>query len=82
MRIFGIHILTDEQLREMQADYYSRGYQDCSKEYFTNGFKEGVREKNGYFKYICNRILSELNELQRNTWDQDRIKRIKEMIDA
>lgn len=76
-----MRILTDEQLKEMQADYYSRGYQDCSKEYYTNGFNEGVKEKNEHIKYTCNRILSELNELQRNTWDQDRIKRIKEMID-
>lgn len=81
MRIFGIYILTDGQLKEMQADYYSRGCQNCSKEYFTNGFKEGVREKNGHIKYTLNRVLSELNELQYNTWDQDRIKRIKEMID-
>lgn len=81
MRIFGIYILTDEQLKEMQADYYSRGYQNCSKEYFTKGFNEGVREKIEHIKYTHNCILSELNELQYNTWDQDRIKRIKEMID-
>lgn len=76
-----MRILTDEQLREMQADYYSRGYRDASDEYYNAGWTVGTQEKTDDFKRICNRILSELEELQYNTWDQNRIKRIKEMID-
>jgi len=75
-----MRILTDEQLREMQADYYSRGYRDASDEYYNAGRTVGTQEKTEHFKRICRSILSELNELQRNTWDQDRIKKIKEMI--
>ena len=73
-------ILTDEQLREMQAEYYSRGYRNASDEYYTAGWKVGMQEKTEHFKHICRSIFKELNELQRNTWDQDRIRKIKEMI--
>ena len=74
-------LLTDEQLKEMQAEYYSRGYRDASDEYYNAGWTVGTQEKTDDFKRICRSIFKELNELQRNTWDQDRIKRIKEMID-
>lgn len=75
-----MRILTNEQLRKMQDDYYSRGYRDANKAYYNAGWTIGAQEKTEHFELICNRILSELNELQRNTWDQDRIKKIKEMI--
>ena len=69
-----MRILTDKQLREMQAECYNQGLIDANDKLYNQGFKDGMKAQTKV-------ILEELNELQRNTWDQDRIKRIKEMID-
>ena len=86
MRIFGIHILTDKQLNELKAEYYNQGLIDANDKYYNQGFKQGHEEalKEGEIVYedFCNYILSELEELSKNTWDQDRIETIKKLLEG
>ena len=77
-------LLTNKQIREMQAERYNQGLIDANDRYYNQGYKQGyekaIKEGEIVYEDFCNYILSELEELQYNTWDQDRIRRLKVLI--
>lgn len=63
-------LLTNKKLYDLEEKAYMQGYDDA------DSVNKALQEK------FCAEILDEIEELARNTWDKDRIERIKEMLNA
>ena len=67
-------ILTDHQLELIRCDSYEKG------------FNAGRLMRQGtisiWFNNFCDFILEELNELEYNTWDKDRVQKLKVLING
>ena len=66
-------ILTNQQLVKLKCDAYEDGFRH------GNDMKKEVNRL--WFHAVCMYINSNLIELERNTWDKGRIKRLKEYLD-
>ena len=63
-------LLTNKKLYDLEEKAYMQGYDDA------NSVNKALQEK------FCADLLTEIEELARNTWDKDRIEHIKEMLNA
>lgn len=63
-------LLTDKKLNDLEEKAYMEGYNDAES------VNKALQEK------FCADLLTEIEELTRNTWDKDRIEHIKEIINA
>lgn len=63
-------LLTKNKLEDIKENAYMEGWIDA------DSINKNLQEK------FCADLLTEIEELARNTWDKDRIEHIKEMINA
>ena len=67
-----MRILTDKQLTKLKCDVYEKGFQN------GENMKKKIDEL--WFHGVCSYILDELMELERNTWDKDRVQKLRNYI--
>lgn len=59
---------------EPEIEYYKLASKDLQK------LREMTYERCVWFENFCDFILQELDELEYNTWDKDRVRRLKCLI--
>jgi hypothetical protein len=58
----------------------NKKYEDVKEQSYMEGFNDADSINNALFEKFCADILSEIEELEKNTWDKERIQTIKEKL--
>lgn len=69
MKIFGINILTDKQIYDLDASAFDEGY------------LSGQKNVQNHFEITNLRVKSELERLKKDHWDKDAFDRIINFIE-
>lgn len=67
-------LLTKQQLIKLKCDTYEDGFQH------GEAMKKEVDKL--WFIGVCTTIRENLDELEKNTWDKDRVRKLKEYLDV
>ena len=69
-----MRIMTKQQLIKLKCDTYEDGFKH------GNDMKKEVDRL--WFIGVCTTIRENLDELEKNTWDKDRVRKLKEYLDV
>ena len=70
-----IVITTNKKLKEKMQEAYSDGYRDGA---VAGGIRASVSKTDPC--RLCHTVILELKELDKNTWDHDRVEKIRKIL--
>lgn len=58
----------------------NKKFDDALEQSYNEGYNDADSVNQALFEKFCAKILSEIEELEPNTWDKDRVQKIKMLL--
>lgn len=58
----------------------NKKFDDALEQSYNEGYGDADSVNQALFEKFCAKILSEIEELEPNTWDKDRVQKIKMLL--